>query len=580
MITDRRGALGMLAAAPVAASADPASPVTVFEAGKIITMEPSMPQARFVAVADGAILGLANELSALDPWLRGRSSLLNREFAGQVLMPGLVDPHVHPVQSAVMLNLPFLAPDDWPLPGANYPGVRTPTDYRARLAEQFKRAGPGPFITWGYHELFHGGLGRKDLDGLSAKKGVIVWQRSFHDVIVNSAALRDWGLGSRERFDAAIAAAKADPRHADFERGLFSETALPIALGHMRPAILSPEKMTSGMKLLGQMLLANGVTTISDMGTGVFAGFDAEARLISASFETMEIPARVMLMPMANEIFGEADPRAWLMEIERRFASRRVRVDRRVKLFADGAFFAQNMRMKPPGYTDGHHGKWLTEPDMIAAQLVKFWQAGFSLHVHVNGDEGLEVVLDGIAALPVRPGQTITLEHLGFSTEAQNRRIARMGLMVSAQPNYIRVLGDAYSRVGFGPDRAATINRLGSLERKGVALGLHSDFNMAPIDPLYLAWIAANRVTLDGNVLAPAERLSLDKALRAVTIEAAQVIGMDHMVGSVAAGKKADFAVLSADPYALGAERLNEIEVLNVIFEGSPTSPRPRGTGL
>ena len=58
---------------------------------------------------------------------------------------------------------------------------------------------------------------------------------------------------------------------------------------------------------------------------------------------------------------------------------------------------------------------------------------------------------------------------------------------------------------------------------------------LAPIDPLYLAWIAANRITLGGNLRAPAERLSLDKALRAVTIEAAQVIGMDHMVGSIAA---------------------------------------------
>ena len=81
-------------------------------------------------------------------------------------------------------------------------------------------------------------------------------------------------------------------------------------------------------------------------------------------------------------------------------------------------------------------------------------------------------------------------------------------------------------------------------------------------------WIAANRITLGGNLRAPAERLSLDKALRAVTIEAAQVIGMDHMVGSIAAGKKADFAVLDADPFALGAARLHKLKVLRVIFEG------------
>jgi len=143
-----------------------------------------------------------------------------------------------------------------------------------------------------------------------------------------------------------------------------------------------------------------------------------------------------------------------------------------------------------------------------------------------------------------------------------------MGLMVSAQPNYIRVLGDAYSREGLGPGRAEAINRLGSLERKNVPLGLHSDFNMAPIDPLYLAWIAANRITNEGNVKDPAERLSLDKAMRAITIEAAQVIGMDALVGSIAVGKKADFTALDRDPYAVGAAGLRDLKVTGLVFEG------------
>ena len=144
--------------------------------------------------------------------------------------------------------------------------------------------------------------------------------------------------------------------------------------------------------------------------------------------------------------------------------------------------------------------------------------------------------------------------------------------MVSAQPNYIRVLGDVYATEGLGPDRAATMNRLGSLERKGVPLGLHSDFNMAPIDPLYLAWVAANRITVGGQVKAPEERLSLDKALRAITIEAAEVIGMDALVGSLAAGKRADFAVLDKDPYAAGAAGLRDLRVLGVVYEGAWTA--------
>ena len=276
--------------------------------------------------------------------------------------------------------------------------------------------------------------------------------------------------------------------------------------------------------------------------------------------ESDRAPVDLRLVPAALS--------AWLAGAQARFAAPNVRLARRVKLFADGAFFAQNMRMNPPGYADGHLGKWLTPPAELAAQIQRFWAAGFSLHIHVNGDEGLDKVLDSLAQLPPPRGQTVTLEHLGYSTEAQNRRIAALGLMVSAQPNYIRVLGDIYAKEGLGADRAGAINRLGSLEAKGVTLGLHSDFNMAPVDPLYLAWIAANRETLGGNHPAPAERLSLAKALRAVTIEAAQVIGLDHMVGSIAAGKRADFVALDRDPLTAGAAALRDVKVESVVFEG------------
>lgn len=564
---NRRIALKGLATLPLVAAA-PLRKVTIFEAARIITMEPALPTARFVAVADGIILGHAQTLSDLSAWTRGRDVEVDRRFSRHVLMPGFVDPHVHPMQASVMLNLPFVAPDDWTLPSGNYPGARTPEAWRAGLKRELARSKDDPFICWGYHHLFHGPLDRKALDALVPDRPVIIWQRSFHDVILNTAAMVSWGFAERAAFDAALASHQADPAHCDFDAGLFSESGLLIALDKMRPAILTPERILKGMADLKQIMRTNGVTTASDMATGIFANFDVEAGLIKTAFEQPGTTARVMLMPFAGGMPKEGDPLIWLDQVKSRYAGPHIRVDKRIKLLADGAFFAQNMRMNAPGYSDGHEGKWITEPELLGRQLETYWPLGFSLHIHVNGDEGLDVVLAAIERLPRRAGQTITLEHLGYSTEAQNRRIAELGLMVSAQPNYIRVLGDAYAETGLGPDRAAAMNRLGSLETKGVPLGLHSDFNMAPIDPLYLAWIACNRITIGGHVKAPAERLSLDKALRAITIDAAKVIGMDHMVGSIASGKRADFVALDRDPYHAGAARLNEIRVQGLVFEG------------
>ena len=570
---DRRGMLAGISALPltsVAAKAFAREPVTVFEAN-FVTMEPSFPEARFVAVSGRTILGLADSVAALTPWTADRDTKLDRSFAGKTVFPGLIDPHIHPMQSAVMLNVPFIAPDDWVLPRVKSAGVRTSAGYRERLRALLASDASRPLITWGYHELFHGALDRSLLDELAPDRPVVVWQRSFHEVIVNSSMLREWGLFDEAAFNTALAATKADPAHFSFRQGLFSETALPLALAKMRPVILAADKLKAGMADLRTLMLRHGVTATADMATGIFAGFDVEAGLIRSAFEAPDCAARIDLVPMANELDKVTDLDAWYKTARGRVEGNNVRVPRRVKLFADGAYFGQNMRMNPPGYTDGHLGKWITEPADFTRQVQRYWEAGFSLHIHVNGDEGLDVVLNTLE--PVITGlrsarQTVTLEHLGYSTEAQNRRISRLGLFVSGQPNYVRVLGDAYAVHGLGPDRAATMDRFGSLERLGVPLGLHSDFNMAPIDPFYRAWIAANRITLDGHTMAPQERLSVAKALRAITIEAAQVIGRDHEIGSIAAGKRADFAVLDRDPRKIGAAMLRQTKVEATVYEG------------
>jgi hypothetical protein len=100
-------------------------------------------------------------------------------------------------------------------------------------------------------------------------------------------------------------------------------------------------------------------------------------------------------------------------------------------------------------------------------------------------------------------------------------------------------------------------------------VSFHSDFMMAPTEPLFLAWIAATRTTQNGNVVAPTERLSLVQALRGITIDAAWALKLDHEIGSIVAGKRADFCVLEDDPFELGASSLKDIRVAGTVFEGT-----------
>ena len=540
--------------------------MVVYEAGTIITMEPGYPEAKFVATSQGIVLAVAQNLEELSAWTEDRNVTVDRSFASQVLMPGFVEPHIHPMQTVMMLPLPFIGPERWELPGQTHPAVVGEAEYEARLREVLSQNDDELFITWGHHRLFHGEINRAKLDAIAPDRAVVIWQRSFHEIIANTKALELLDIGTPEAFVAQFDKPGVDPTHADFATGVIHETALFSGVEKLRPYLFSPAKIAQGLTEMRQMMLENGVTTSADLAFGGFGGVATEAPLFKSLYDREDTPSRILAIPVAPSV--EGDPNAWLADASAQYSSDKFFFSDRVKLFADGAFFAQFMQMNPPGYSDGHEGKWITEPDVLQAQARRFWDAGWSLHTHVNGDKGLDAVLSILESLPHQESQDRVLEHLGYSTEAQNRRIGDMRLMVSAQPNYIRILGDAYARSGLGPDRAAQMNRLGSLERKDVPLGLHSDFNMAPIDPLYLAWVASNRITLEGNVKAPEERLSLDKALRAITIEAAQVIGLDDQVGSIAAGKKADFVVLDRDPREAGAAALREIEIDGVIFEG------------
>jgi predicted amidohydrolase YtcJ len=163
----------------------------------------------------------------------------------------------------------------------------------------------------------------------------------------------------------------------------------------------------------------------------------------------------------------------------------------------------------------------------------------------------------------------LTIEHFGESSIAQAKRIADLGAVVSANPYYLFSMGDKFSGDKIlGKKRGSELVRLGSLLKNKVPFALHTDFTMAPLQPLLLAWVAANRVTADGNLLAPEERVPVYNALQGITSNAAFVLRMDDVTGSIKVGKKADFVILQENPMKIEAIKLKDIKVLETVYEG------------
>ncbi len=533
-------------------------------------MDPAHPEATAVAVAGGRIVAVGE----VDE-LRG-SGEVDDAFADAIVCPGLIDQHLHPILGATTLTTEVIAIEDWDLPGRSCPAATSPESYRARLAVAHQGlADPAEWLfSWGYHKLWHGPLDRAALDAISSTRPIAVWQRSCHEWFLNSAAIDALGLTAADMADQGPAGEMVD-----FDGGHWWEMGMNLLLTRLSPVFMNAERLTAGLRQLVDYLHRNGVTAINEPGIM----WDIEPwPLYQELLADDETPfLSTFLVDARSQADSGLDPGDAVADAERQVArasAGKVRLlPKQVKLFADGAIISQLMQMRDPYLDDAghpdlcHHGEWMMQPDTFRAFAKAYWHADWQLHIHVNGDAALDLVLDTIAecqAAHPRADHRTVIVHFANSTEEQVDRIAELGCIVSANPYYPVGFADQYARHGLGPGRADTMVRAASVLRRGIPLSLHSDLPMGPAAPLTLAWCAVNRRTPDGRIAGPEQRISVHDALRGVTIEAAYSWRMEDQLGSITVGKMANFTVLAEDPYAVNPGAINTIPVLGTVYDG------------
>ena len=537
--------------------------ITVFPAKSIITMNASMPRAEAVAVRDGKILETGT-LESLQPWLGKHDHKIDEQFQNSFIVPGLIDPHLHPSMAAVLLPTYFITAMEWKMPWCTTPATRSPAEYDERLKEAISKPTHGElFITWGHHNLWHGPISRSRLNSIDSKTPIVVWNRSFHEVCMNDAALE---LLEIKEADVANAT------QIDFEKGRFYEIGLGYAIQKLNPYILAPEIFKEGLLKLKEVVHFGGQTTIADMAVGLF-DFETELNTQAALYENEDNPFRVELiahstvMQKGNSIEQAEELIAQLPERN----SHRLNFGKRVKLFTDGAFFSQVAQLMEPGYIDGHQGEWLSTPEQFEENARVFWNKGYAIHVHCTGDLGLELAVDTLQKMQdekPRFNHGFTIEHFGLSTPEQVFRLSKLGANISANAYYVHELSDIYSNDSVGYERASSMARIGTSFKEGITTTLHSDFTMAPAQPLMSMWVAVNRINEKGNLMCEEERITPQQGLEAITINAARVLGLDHEIGSIRAGKKADFTILEEDPLNIDPIKIKDIDIKATVFEG------------
>jgi hypothetical protein len=547
---------------------EPFGPVTVYTAKKILTMERSNPEATAVAVAGKRILAVGSyeEVKAA---LGDRQFDVNDTFKSKVILPGFIDQHLHPFLGALTLATEVIATEDWVLPGRTYKAANSGKEYIGRLkaADSAMKDKNEWLFSWGYHWLWHGKLDRKTLDAVSATRPVVVWQRSCHEFFLNSAAIKALGL-TEESMKGKGDASKM----VNWEEGHWWETGLNLILQPLLKVFATPERMTFGLQQMVAYLHQNGVTAYMEPGALVTPDiWKLYERILGSDDTPLYSYFVVDGRSQVDSGLGLAES---LADTEKQIASapegKVSFFPKQIKLFADGAIISQLMQMKD-GYTDGHHGEWMMTPKNLDQRAQLYWDAGYQLHIHVNGDLGLETVLDVLErrmSENPRANHRSVIVHFATSTEEQIARIARLGAIVSANPYYTVGFADKYGKVGLGPERADAMVRSASVLKRHIPLSFHSDLPMGPSDPLHFAWCAVNRITPSGRVAGPEERIGIEDALRSITIEAAYSWQKENELGSIAPGKIANFTVLDLDPLAVEPTKLNQIPIWGTVFEG------------
>lgn len=534
--------------------------ITVYAAKRILTMNPSQPEATHIAVRDGRVLSVG-PLATMDEL---GEYTLDQRFAENIILPGFVEGHSHALEGAMWSYL-YLGYFDRVDPDClNWPGANSIAAMQDRLREGAALLPAGePLIAWGFDPVYFEGdrLDRRVLDAAVSDRPVIVMHASLHVMSVNTQMLELSNLQQHSGVEGIMLDAAGQPNGELQEMAAMHAVFETLGLN-----LFEAVSASHTLQRYGKVARNVGVTTITDLYNPLTdEGIAALQEVTSAD----DFPVR--LVPAMSAL-------AWTPEqgVERLHRCIELNSDKLhfglVKMMTDGSIQGYTARMKWPYYHDGHpNGIWNAPPEALRKMVQVYHQAGLQLHIHTNGDEAVELMLDAVEeALDMWPraDHRHTLQHCQVIDHAQLRRTAKLGLCLNMFANHLYYWGDIHRSRTLGFERSRRLEPLASARRLGIPTAVHSDAPVTPLGPLFTAWCAVMRESASGEVLGEHERVTVGEALEMITLGAAYTLRLDHIVGSLEVGKFADMVVLDQDPLTVEPAQLRYIAVLATVLGG------------
>lgn len=519
--------------------------------GTVLTVNESQPTAEAIAVSDGRIIAVGDR-SDIETWIGPATQTL--DLGGSCVMPGLVEAHGHPLMEAIVLSDRMVDIRPVTLPEAG--------DVVAAIeAEVAKRGADGAYLN-GWDALLQNGLPDPTLawlDGIAPETALVIVHNSGHKAYFNSAAAARVGL-TRDTPDPKGASYGRDS-HGDLN-GIAQEiqAVFPLLTGAIQPSDY-PAMLREELARLNRA----GLTTCSEMAFDpIFRSMVEQMRDdLTVRLRVYEMSTAAMSTDMVpdngDDMFRQAgikiwvDGSPWIGNIDLSFPYLDTEATRSIGIPKGSCGCANYTREQ------------LTE--IVGAYFPKGWQ----MACHVQGDAGADTILDVYAdALRSHPrdDHRLRLEHVGAIRDDQLQRAHDLGVTCSLFVDQIHYWGDVVVDDLFGPERGNRWMPCGSAVATGMRISLHNDPPVTPEEPLRNISVAVTRTAPSGRVIGPEQRITVDQAIRAQTIDAAWQLHSDDVVGSLEVGKYADMVVLSADPRFVPPETIADLEVQATFLAG------------
>jgi len=526
--------------------------------GTVYTLDPQYPWATAVAIRDGRILAVGNDVDVSADFAGP-----TRDLEGQMVLPGFHDAHTHPIYGGVLLNRCDLSP----LTSVDAMLERVRECHQELPADEWLIGG-----GWNLALFPEANPGKDLLDAVSAERRIFLRGADGHSAWVNSPALAAAG----------ITADTSDPPGGVIERdatgepsGTLRETAMAL-LEAVLPETTAEERLEGALAGL-RMANAYGITSLIDAAVGAeelstWRALEADGRLT----------ARVVTsIGMEGGLIGSADQS--LLDPAARGSGALVRADA-AKIFLDGVLEGETAALLEPYIgRDGAAGTLMMPWEQLRDLVIDLDARDVQIHMHAIGDRAVREGLDAIAAAREANGLRDNrhhISHLQLVHPDDHGRFRQLGVYANFQALW--AFPDEYiteiNLPAVGQQRVDRMYPIASIHRQGGTIVGGSDWSVSSMNPLKAIETAVTRQNPDGSddaILNEEERVPLPVMLAAYTRNGAMLMHQEDRTGSIERGKLADLVVLERNLFELDPREIGEVAVVMTLLEGRVVYERP-----